>query len=85
MPFVARMLLEKSPPRKISKKTANAVEGKVCPDRFLSSYLLLLEFFESPERDTNSPIVCETDRPKPNQNKDLPELPPLSYPINVNR
>jgi hypothetical protein len=59
-------LQPESPPVKFQQKTANAVEGKVCPDRLSQQFVAVTKFFESAEKDTNSPLIsCEKIALKP--------------------
>jgi hypothetical protein len=63
-PIVVRMPL-KTPVDRVTafEKTANAVEGILCPDRFYKQQLLPIELFESAEKDTNSPFFRTQNQP----------------------
>jgi hypothetical protein len=54
--FIDRIPTTHIPPIKFQQKTANAVEGKVCPDRLFQQFVAVAKFFESAEKDTNSPL-----------------------------
>ena len=79
------MLLSQTSPHKFSiKKTANAVEGTVCPDRFSGSYKPFLSFSRVLVRDTNSPIARETNRSKSNRIKHLCAYPKTVKAVSAN-
>jgi hypothetical protein len=68
------MLLTRTPPVKSQQKTANAVEGKVCPDRLSQQFVAVAKFFESAEKDTNSPLILARKSPLNLRNSGSAEL-----------
>jgi len=69
--FVARIpVLTDVPLQNFSEKTANAVEGKVCPDRFSAVNRCLFYFSRVPQKDTDSHFCDREDRVKTARNPD---------------
>jgi hypothetical protein len=62
--FVGRMLLENLR-ETFPRKDGKGGRGQSLPRPLLSSFQLLTKFFESPVRDTNSPITAKPIAPKP--------------------
>jgi len=58
------------PLQNFSKKTANAVEGKVCPDRFSAVNRCLFYFSRVPQKDTDSHFRDQPNRAKTARNLD---------------
>jgi hypothetical protein len=73
--FIASIpVLKHAPSKNFLEKTANAVEGKVYPDRFSAVVCCLMSFSRVSQKDTDSHFRDSMIAPKPQETPKKPRL-----------